>query len=149
MSNAANSPMSLVLAAVTGVRPGDAGEVRITVDAVVDGTRSELEIAIATDLAPLVALALLERTAEERARRDDLAPALEPIAIGVVPSGAADKVRLHLLFTKGRVLPVEVETTAAKRLTTALLRDLGTGSALGGVSDSSLNYDFQRSDPGA
>jgi transposase len=106
MSSALNP---LVIASVKEVRPADGSEVRMRVDALVNGERSELEIAISTELAPLVALALLETSYEARARRDGLAPALE----------------LYLLFEKGAVLPVEVDAAAAELLKIALERELG------------------------
>ena len=63
--------------------------------------REQVEIAITTDLAATVAIALLATTARARADRDGLEPALEVLAAAVVASGSAEKVRLQLLFDNG------------------------------------------------
>jgi hypothetical protein len=116
-----STPSELVIAAVKDVvPPSDGGAVKMTVEATVDGERSEVEISIATELAPEVAIALLATTASARAQRDDLPPALEAMAIGVVPSADEDTVRMHMLFQKGSVLPVEVPKPAAEALKVAL-----------------------------
>ncbi len=92
----------------------------------VGGQRTDLEIAITTDLAPAVAIALLATTAKARAERDGLEPALEVLAAAVVASGCAEKVRLQLLFDKGAVLPLEVPLDAAKALQAGLSDELKT-----------------------
>jgi hypothetical protein len=85
----------------------------VKAEAKIDDTVTELEIAITTDLAPAVAIALLATTARARAARDGLEPALEVLAAAVVASGNAEKeVRLQLLFDKGGVLSVEMPTAA-------------------------------------
>lgn len=119
---------SIVIAGVKETKAVDAQAVSLTVEAVIGGQRSEIEIAIATELAPQVALALLATVAQERSKRDELAPALEPIAIGIVPSASDAKVRLHLLFDRGTVLPVELERPAAHRLRVALSDEFKDGS---------------------
>ena len=86
--------------------------------------RTDVEIAITTDLAASVAIALLATTAKARAERDGLEPALDVLAAAVVASGCAEKVRLQLLFDKGTVLPVEVAVDAAKALHRGLTEEL-------------------------
>lgn len=86
--------------------------------------RTALEIAIATDLAAKVAIALLATTAKARAERDGLEPALDVLAAAVVASGCADKVRLQLLFEQGAVLPLEVRVDAAQALHKGLADEL-------------------------
>jgi len=100
----------------------------IKAEAVVGGQRSEVEIAITRDLAAQLAVALLATTAKQRAERDKLEPALEVLAAAVVASGCADKVRMHLLFEKGVVLPLEVNVEAATALHTGLSEELGANA---------------------
>lgn len=106
----------------------DGSAVVIKADAVVGGQRSEVEIAITRDLAAQLAVALLATTAKQRAERDKLEPALEVLAAAVVASGCADKVRMHLLFEKGVVLPLEVNVEAATALHTGLSEELGANA---------------------
>ena len=98
----------------------------VKADAVLSDRRTELEIAITTDLAATVAIALLATTAKARAERDGLEPALDVLAAAVVASGCAEKVRLQLLFDKGAVLPLEVPVDAAKALHRGLTEALNT-----------------------
>jgi len=112
------------LKAVVPDREGAA--VVVKVEALIDGAiSSELEIAITTDLAPAVAIAMLATTARARAARDGLEPALEVLAAAVVASGSAEKVRLQLLFDKGGVLPVEMPTAAGEALKRGLVEVAG------------------------
>jgi len=102
----------------------DGSAVVVKAEAILGGERTELEIAITTDLAANMAIALLATTAETRAARDGLEPALDVLAAAVVASGCAEKVRLQLLFDKGAVLPVEVPAEAAKALHRGLQQEL-------------------------
>ena len=102
----------------------DRAVVVVKADALVGDTVTELEIAITTDLAPAVAIALLATTARARAARDGLDPALEVLAAAVVASGSAEKVRLQLLFDKGGVLPVEMPTAAGEALKKGLIHSV-------------------------
>ncbi len=98
-------------------------EVVVKLEAVVDETTvTDVEIAITSDLAPAIAIALLSTTARARAARDGMEPALDVLAAAVVASGSAEKVRLHLLFPAGSVLPIEMPVDAADALTRALAR---------------------------
>ena len=85
-----------------------------------EATVTDVELAITTELAPAIAIALLSTTAQARAARDGLEPALDVLAAAVVSSGSAEKVRLHLLFPAGAVLPVEMPLDAADALNRAL-----------------------------
>jgi hypothetical protein len=85
---------------------------------------TDLEIAITTELAPAMAIAMLATTARARAARDGLEPALEVLAAAVVASGSAEKVRMHLLFHAGAVLPIEMPSDAADALNRALAGDI-------------------------
>ena len=116
-------PSKMKIAKVKAVVPAPGGDaIIVKVVAKLDDQVSEIEIAITTDLAPAVAIALLATTAKARADRDGLLPALEVLAAAaVVASGSAEKVRLQLLFDKGAVLPVEMPTEAGHALKRGLL----------------------------
>ncbi len=102
---------------IKAVVPRDTGgAVVVKVEARVGDHATDLEIAITTELAPAVAIALLATTAKARAARDGLEPALDVLAAAVVASGSAEKVRLQLLFDTGTVLPVEMPTDAGEAL---------------------------------
>ncbi|MEP7101675.1 MAG: hypothetical protein ABI781_14275 [Burkholderiales bacterium] len=114
-------PPAIEISQVKAVVPTPAGDtLLVKVAARVGDEAAELEIAITTELAPAVAIALLATTAQARAERDGLAPALEVLAAAVVSSGSAEKVRLQLLFEKGAVLPIEMPADAGLVLQKAL-----------------------------
>jgi len=120
----------LEIAEVGSVVPAPDGSVVIVkADALVANERTEVEIAITTDLAARTAIALLATTAQARATRDGLEPALEVLAAAVVASGCSERVRLQLLFFEGAVLPLEVPTDAAKALSIELAADLSRRAA--------------------
>lgn len=98
------------------VAPKAAGRVRPNA-----AVKSATDVAIATELAPAVAIALLDKT--EQAPGDP-APALDCLAAGAVPSETAGKVRVQLMFENGAVLPVEMSTDAAEALSKALSEEL-------------------------
>ena len=106
------------------VPAADGLKIVVRAEARIGDQRTELELAIATELAATVAIALLATTAKARAARDGLEPALDVLAAAVVASGCADKVRIHLLFDKGAVLPVKVPVPAAKVLSRTLAEEL-------------------------
>ena len=127
---------SMKIAGVKEVVPTlDGSAIVVRAEAVVGTQPTELEIAITTDLAPSVAIALLASTAQARAERDGLQPALEVLAAAVVASGTAEKVRLQLLFDQGKVLPVELDKEAAEILTQDLAKEL---SARASATDATL-----------
>ena len=83
--------------------------------------KSATNIAIATDLAPAVAIALLAKTDQAP---DAPAPALECLAAGVSSSEDEGKVRVQLVFDNGAVLPVEMSLAAGEALTNGLSEEL-------------------------
>ena len=87
---------------------------------------TELEIAVTTELAPAMALALLATTAKTRAIRDELEPALDALGAAVVRSSSEQKVRMQLLFERGAVLPIELTVEAAEALQKGLAEYLGS-----------------------
>jgi hypothetical protein len=97
------------------------GGIVLQTEATVKDQRTELEIAVTAELVPAIALALLATTAQARAARDDLEPALDVLGAAVVPSGSNQNVRLQLLFDKGAVLPLEMTTAAARALFAGLV----------------------------
>ena len=122
-------PKDIKISQVKAVAQGPEGSaVVVKAEALVDDASvTELEIAITTDLAPAVAIALLATTARARASRDGLEPALEVLAAAVVASGNGEKVRLQLLFDKGGVLPVEMTAAAGEALKKGLVQADGGG----------------------
>jgi hypothetical protein len=102
----------------------DGALVIVKAEALVGDQRTELEIAITRELAPAMAIALLATTAQARAERDELAPALEVLAAGVVPSSDDEKIRLQLLFEKGAVLPVEMPLASGEALMNGLEQEI-------------------------
>lgn len=94
----------------------DGAAIVIRAEALRGEERSELEIAITTDLAPSVAIALLATTAKARGKRDDLDPALECLAADAAVHGSGDRLRMTLLFDKGALLPVEMPLSAGVQL---------------------------------
>jgi len=118
-------PSDLEISRIKAVVPGPNGAVVVVkAEAVLADNRTELEIAITTELAASMALALLATTAEARASRDDLEPALEILAAGVVESSEESRIRLQLLFDKGAVLPVEMPRAAGHALNKGLANEL-------------------------
>jgi hypothetical protein len=83
--------------------------------------RSEKDVAIATELAPAVAIALLGQT--DHANGAPTA-ALEPLAAGAVASQEDGKLRVQLLFENGAVLPIEMTDAAAKALGKGISQEL-------------------------
>jgi hypothetical protein len=83
--------------------------------------KSETNHAIATELAPAVAIALLDKTDQDP---DAAPPALDALAAGVAPSDNDGKVRVQLLFENGSVLPVEMSHAAGAALSSGLSKEL-------------------------
>lgn len=83
--------------------------------------KSATNVAIATELAPAVAIALLDKS--------QLAPgappaALDCLAAGVSASQTRGKVRVQLMFDNGTVLPVEMSIAAGEALSNGLSEEL-------------------------
>lgn len=112
------------IAEVTEVAQSVDGSLILKAVGVVADVKSDLEIAITTDLAPKIALALLATTAEARAGRDDEDPALECLAADASLQPDEETLRLKLLFEQGAVLPVEMPVAAAECLSEQLDRAL-------------------------
>ncbi|MEP7101277.1 MAG: hypothetical protein ABI781_12255 [Burkholderiales bacterium] len=104
----------------------DGDKIVVRADSELLNQRTELEIAVTTDLAPSIALALLSTTAQARASRDELEPALDALAAAVVRSSSEDKLRLQVLFDKGAVLPIELDMEAAEALSRGLAEYLAS-----------------------
>lgn len=98
-----------------GVKPEPAGSKRVQ--------KSATNIAIATELAPAVAIALLEKIEQSS---DDAAPApaLDCLAAAAVHSETTGKVRVQFLFENGAVLPVEMSAEAGAALSKGLADEL-------------------------
>lgn len=94
-----------------------ARSVRSKSAAVKRAKKSATNVAIATELAPAVAIALLDKTEQSPGAA---APALDCLAAGAAPSETAGKVRVELLFDNGAVLPVEMSADAGAALSKGL-----------------------------
>ena len=83
--------------------------------------RSATTVAIATELAPAVAIALLEKTEQPPGAP---APALDVLAVAAAPSEIEGNVRMQLMFENGAVLPVEMSADAGAALSKGLQEEL-------------------------
>ena len=83
--------------------------------------KSATHVAIATELAPAVAIALLEKTEQTPGGPP---PALDCLAAGAAPAETPGKVRVQLMFDNGAVLPVEMSTDAGAALAKGLAQEL-------------------------
>jgi len=83
--------------------------------------RSATNVAIATELAPAVAIALLDKTEQSPG---DPPPALDVLAAAAAPSEVDGNVRMQLLFENGAVLPVEMSVDAGAALAKGLKEEL-------------------------
>jgi hypothetical protein len=83
--------------------------------------KSATNLAIATELAPAVAIALLDKTDQPPGAA---AAALDCLAAGAAPSETAGKVRVQLMFENGAVLPVEMSNAAGAALSKGLAQEI-------------------------
>ena len=83
--------------------------------------KSATNVAIATELAPAVAIALLDKTEQSPGAA---APALDCLAAAAAPSETTGKVRVELLFENGAVLPVEMSKAAGAALSKRLSEEV-------------------------
>ena len=83
--------------------------------------KSPTDVAIATELAPAVAIALLDKSDQPPGAPP---PSLDVLAAGVAPSETEGKVRVQLMFENGAVLPVEMSTAAGAALSSGLADEL-------------------------
>ena len=79
--------------------------------------KSPTDVAIATELAPAVAIALLDKSSKTPGSPP---PALEVLAAGVTASDTDGNVRVQLMFPNGAVLPVEMTADAGAALSKGL-----------------------------
>ena len=97
-------------------RPATAGRKRAGKTA-----RAATNLAIATELAPAVAIALLDKSEQTPGEPP---PALGVLAAGAVPSEIEGNVRMQLMFDNGAVLPVEMSAEAGAALSKGLMQEL-------------------------
>ena len=100
--------------------PGTGG-VRSKTTANKRAKKSATNVAIATELAPAVAIALLDKTERPPGAA---APSLDCLAAGVALSETEGKVRVQLMFDNGAVLPVEMSNAAGAVLSKGLVEEL-------------------------
>lgn len=103
---------------------GGAPSVVIETESTIDGERCDTSIEVRDADAPAVAVALLNAEVAAPPDVHDLPVAVQCLAAGVMPSAAANRVRLHLQFDSGQVLPIEMSPAAAAALARALDRHL-------------------------
>ena len=111
--------------------PGAGGtSVVVETESMVDGELRETSIEVREADAPAVAVALLntEAGAARPTGPDDLPDAVQCLAAGVVHGAEAGRVRLHLQFESGQVLPVEMSHAAAVALCHGLGEHTGVAS---------------------
>jgi hypothetical protein len=104
-------------------KPGSiSGEpsVVIETESTVDGSPRETSIEVRDADAPAVAAALLNAEVERPPAKADLPDAVQCLAVGVMPDASPGRVRLHLQFDSGQVLPIEISSAAAEVLARAL-----------------------------
>ncbi len=77
--------------------------------------------AIATELAPAVAIALLDKMEQDPGAT---APALDCLGAGASASETEGRVRVQLMFENGAVLPVEMSSAAGEALAKGLAAEL-------------------------
>ena len=96
----------------------DGASVVVETESIVDGELRDTSIEVREADAPAVAVALLntEAGAAETTDPDALPDAVHCLAAGVVHGAEAGRVRLHLQFESGQVLPVEMSYAAAVAL---------------------------------
>jgi hypothetical protein len=102
--------------------PGGASVV-VETESLVDGELRDTSIEVREADAPAVAVALLnaDAGAPNPPEVDELPAAVQCLAVGVVHAADEGRVRLHLQFESGQVLPIEMPYAAA----VALWRGLG------------------------
>lgn len=85
-------------------------------------TSTAVEEAIKTDLAPAVALAMLDKADHPE---DPGSPAMRCISAGVSAPADGELVRIQFMFENGTVLPIDVPRTSCEALARGLLREIG------------------------
>ena len=111
--------------------PGaDGTSVIVETESRVDGELRETSIEVREADAPAVAVALLntEAGAPKPTGDNALPDAVQCLAAGVVHGADAGRVRLHLQFESGQVLPVEMSHAAAVALCRGLAQHTGVAA---------------------
>ena len=109
----------------------DGSGVVVHTEALVEGRKRDMAIAVMTELAPLVAVSLLAASPAcagnpDAAGAPPVPPALLCLAAGLVDSNHSQRIRLHLQFDSGLVLPIEMPREAAEALLSVLASTLGS-----------------------
>jgi hypothetical protein len=112
---------SRVAASPTPKRTAKPASKRTATPALKRSKPSATNVAIATELAPAVAIALLDKTEQPPGAP---APALDVLAAAAAPSEIDGNVRIQLMFENGAVLPVEMSVDAGAALSKGLEEEL-------------------------
>jgi hypothetical protein len=113
MNKSARSKTSAALTAGSSSKPRPSAGPRAAKRA----KKSKIDIAIASELAPAAAIAVLDKSTQAP---DSPAPALDVLVAGVSEATEDGKVRVQLMFDSGAVLPVEMSAAAGKALEAGL-----------------------------
>ena len=100
----------------------------IETESTVDGTVRSTSIEVRDADAPAVAAALLNAEVAKPTASGDLPVAVQCLAAGVVHAANPGRVRLHLQFESGQVLPIEMALDAAIALSQALAAHVSAGA---------------------
>lgn len=109
----------------------DRPSIVIETEARVDGRLRDTSIEVHEDDVPSIAVALLNADLPRQPPRGaaDLPIALHCLAAGVVHAATHGRVRLHLQFDSGQVLPIEMSHDAAAALARALAAQGGDSTS--------------------
>ena len=99
----------------------DGAGVVLETEATVDGDRHDTTIEVHQEDVPAVAVALLNTESGIAVPGDELPPAIKCLGAGVIHWEDPDRVRFHLQFDSGQVLPIEMTKAAAHALCRGLL----------------------------
>jgi len=104
---------------------GDGAGVVLETKAVVDGARHDTSIEVHEDDVPAVAVALLNTENGISVPGEELPPAIRCLGAGAIHWDDPERVRFHLQFDSGQVLPIEMSKDAALALCRGLLERAG------------------------
>lgn len=90
-------------------------------EALADSVAVAVDAAIATDLAPAVAVALLAKSDHEA---ESAPPAMECISAGVSSPNGVGLIRIQFMFENGTILPIELPLASGEALANALLSEV-------------------------
>ncbi|MEO7009219.1 MAG: hypothetical protein ABI156_08740 [Caldimonas sp.] len=112
----------------------DGSGVVLETESSVDGHLHDTSIEVQQEDVPAVAVALLNTDAGVAAPGDPVPPAIRCLGAGVVHGVGGGKVRVHLQFDSGQVLPIEMSKDAAFALCRGLFEHTGAAARFDAAS---------------